>query len=546
MDLGTSRGISLERAAIWLALASVAVFLVWSAIRIRDITATMYANSDIASAPVLAELLSERGSGKVTLGFYPWLESLFALRWTRWVPDHIEFWKAAPFVVYGATVVLVGWIVMRAASRKAGLVVALAMAAPAPIVIYMLGAPNQRLPALVHTVILAAFLVTLPSLPRWARWKQGLWAFGLALTLAPGVSSDPLLVAAAVLPFLAAVGYAYVGRLLQPAAAALAAGACVAGVLGGRLIEAVAESDGIVFADTGFEMASGARALSNAGLLLEDVALFAQGHFGNGVVRFDAFNATRELVAIAAIGAVIVFAFVIVRRARPILLEAARPIEQRLLFVYWVVSIVAVSAAFVITTAPYGINAVRYLTTLWPGLLILVVIVYGRRAVAGLALLAAGCAVLGSAALSKDLYTPGAGPRPNAEEARLVERFAAENDLDHGYAGYWDAAPLTFQSGFGVRVYPIRTCGPPPDGHCPFHVHTIENWYVPEPGARTFYVVGDQSLYPPLGPPPADWGRPFEEARLGHLTVYAFDYDIASQLRPLEPGEVPLPAAGSP
>ena len=48
-----------------------------------------------------------------------------------------------------------------------------------------------------------------------------------------------------------------------------------------------------------------------------------------------------------------------------------------------------------ITTAPQGTFAVRYLTPLWPALLTLIVIVYRRRAITGLAALAAGCAILG-------------------------------------------------------------------------------------------------------------------------------------------------------
>jgi hypothetical protein len=206
---------SLERLLTWAAAVSVGVFLVWSAIRIRDITANMYANSDIASGPVIAELFPDR-SGHVVLGYYPWLESLFAMDLTRWVPSHVSFWKAAPFIVYGATVALVGWTVMRAAaSWRAGLIVALAMAAPAQLVIYMLGATEQRLPEFFHTVLLAAFLVTAPVLAAWSWRQRTLWGLGLAVTLAVGVSSDPLLLLSAVVPFLGAVALAWRLQLLR-------------------------------------------------------------------------------------------------------------------------------------------------------------------------------------------------------------------------------------------------------------------------------------------------------------------------------------------
>jgi hypothetical protein len=210
-----------------------------------------------------------------------------------------------------------------------------------------------------------------------------------------------------------------------------------------------------------------------------------------------------------------------------------------------VISIVAVSAAFVIVTAPHGINAVRFLTTLWPALLTLIVIVHGRRAITGLALLAAGCAILGSFALGRGLYTPGTGEPPDGREAELLAGFVAENDLDHGYAGYWDAAPISVQSDFEARTYPIEPCGPQVNTYCPFHSHQIESWYEPKEGVRSFYVVNGLPLPPATGPPPVEWGMPFETAQLGDLTVYAYDYDISSRFQALEPGELPIPPPGA-
>jgi hypothetical protein len=541
MTAGARRGISLERVAILIALLSVAVFVVWFGIRIREIVVAPYRNSDLASSLFLAEYFGDKGSGALVLGNYPWLEGLLPLHWTRWLPDHVAVWKAAPYVIYGGAVLLTGWTVSRVSSWTAGLAVALAMAAPAPIVIYMLGVPDQRLPIFAHTIVLAAFLVTLPGVGGWRPpWKL-LWAAALAATLAPAVATDELIYPAAVVPFLGAVALGWRLKLLRLETFGLAAAACVAGVIAGRLLWSLAEAQDIVYNGGAFEMAGSGRVLSNAALLMEDVALFAQGQFAAGDVPIDVFNVTREVVAIAAIGATLLFGFVVARAARPILGDAVRPVEQRLLFAYWSVSVVAVSFAFVITTAPEGINAVRYITTLWPALLTLVVIVYGRAATAGLALLAAGCAVLGCIGLARGLYTPRIDEPPNGREADLVAQFAEQNDLDHGYAGYWDAAPISLQSDFAVRTYPIEPCGPRPDTYCPFHSHTIEAWYRPEAGVRTFLVVNRQGLAPVTKAPPASWGPPVRTAQLGDLAVYAFDYDISSHFQKLEPGALPLP-----
>jgi hypothetical protein len=396
-----------------------------------------------------------------------------------------------------------------------------------------------------HTVVLAAFLVTLPSIAGWRRPFQALWGVGLAVTLAPGVASDPLLYPAAVLPFLGGVALGWRVAALRLDAAAIAAGACLAGVVGGWLLEALAEHNEIVYNEGAFEMASAGRVLSNTGLLLENVALLAHGKFATGEVPIDVFNAARELVAVGAVVAVVIFGFVAARAARPVLADAARPAEQRLLAIYWAASIVAVSLAFIVVTAPVGTNAVRFVTTLWPALLTLAAIVYGRRATTGLALLATGCAILGCVELARGLYTPGTGAPPDEREAELVESFAAENDLDHGYAGYWDAAPISVQSGFDVRAYPIEPCGPKVDTYCPFHSHQLEAWYQPAEGVRTFYVVNGNPLDPATEAPPTEWGPPIRTAQLGDLTVYAYDYDIASRFQHLEPGALPEPVPGT-
>src|SRR5919106_4374310 len=531
------RGIPLEGAAIWIALASVAVFVVWFAIRLPDIVVGPYGNSDVASSLLLAEFYGDKGSGALVLGNYPWLEGLLPLHWTRWVPDHVAFWKAAPYLIYAGAVLLAGWTVRRVSSSwRAGLVVVLAMAAPAPGVIYMLGVPDQRLPLFGHTILAAAFLVTLPAVARRRRRWQLLWAAGLAVTLAPAVATDQLTYPAAVLPFLGAAALGWLLKVIRLEVAALAAGACLAGVVGGRLLWALAESQDIAYKHGAFEVAGSGRVLSNAGLLLENVAQFAHGVFADGEVPIDAFFATREILGIAAIAAVLLFGYVVARAMGPILRDTARPAEQRLLLAFWLISIVAISLAFVITTAPFGLNAVRYVTTLWPALLTLIVIVYGRPAITGLALLAALCAVMGCWTLERGLYTPATGEPPTVQEADLVGRFAAENHLDHGYAGYWDAAPISVQSDFKARVYPIELCGPNVNTYCPFYLHQIEAWYQPKQGVRSFFVVNGLPLEPATRPPPAAWGRPFKTAQLGDLTVYAFDYDISSHFQKLEPG----------
>jgi hypothetical protein len=451
----------------------------------------------------------------------------------------VSFWKTAPIFVYGATVVLTGWTVGRTVSLKTGFLVALAMAAPAPLVIYLVGASDQRLPALAHAVLMAAFLVTTTSLGRW-RWPaRALWAGGLAVTLAPGVASDPLIVLAATIPFLVAVALGWRFGLVKREVAAIAGGACLIGSLIGFGLERLAEHFEIVYAPPGWDVASVGTALSHGWLLLKEIALFAHGMFDTGPGPVDALDVARIAAAVAAIGATLLLVVLLLRAARPFLDDPARPAPVRLLAIYWAVSILLVTGPFVFTTVPVGINSVRYVFTLWPALLTLAAVVYARRAHLGLAVLAAGAALIGCIELGRGFYTPGVVIQPTSAEVAQLERIAASHHLDHGYAGYWDAMPITLESDFKVRAYPIEPCGPV--GYCPFHLHVIESWYTPKPDARTFYVMGDQTLQPPLAPPPASWGSPAKVVRVGHLTVYLFDYDIASRLYPFEAGGLSAP-----
>jgi hypothetical protein len=534
------RGVPLEDLMLGLAVAAVGVFLAWSATKIGDIVAPMYANSDIASAPVLAQLLPDKGSGHLVLGYYPWLESLFALDLTRWVPSHLVFWKAAPFFVYAAVVVLTGWTVWRTVSLKTGFLVALAMTAPAPLVIYLLGTPDQRLPALAHAVLLAAFVITTPSLARWGPAGRSVWGAALALTLAPGVASDLLIVLGAAAPFLVAVGVGWRLRLLDRPAASVAAAAVAIGVLGGLALERIAEHYEYVYAAPNWHLASVSTAVSHGWLLLKEVALFAHGWFDTAPPPVDAFDVARIGAAVLAIAGTLLVLVLLIRVARPFLTSAERPAPVRLLAVYWSASIVLVTGPFIFTTVPVGLSSVRYVFTLWPALLTLVALVYARRAHVWFALLATVAAVIGCFELNRGFYTASSGKPPNAEEVGQLERIAAANHLDHGYASYWDAAPISLESDFKVRAYPVEPCGPV--GYCPFHLHTIESWYRPKPGVRTFYVVGDPTLLPSLAPPPKSWGPPAETVRVGHLTVYLFDYDIASRLQPFKAGGLAAPA----
>jgi hypothetical protein len=507
---------------MWIAIAATGFFLVGLAIQFSDVVDLIYRNSDYSSTPVIAELFGDRGSEGVTLGNYLWIEPLYALLATKWLPGHRHVWDLLPFVTYAFAVLVFAWTLRRTVSPRAGLLGALALACPAPLVLGLLGAPANRLPTMTHALILSGFLVVLPSLAARPGWIRGLWAVALAVTLAPGVSSDQLMIVWGVVPFLAAVTVGWRTAMIGGRVAAIAVAACLAGVAGGLGLVAYAEAHGFSKANFPIEWAAPEHLAANGKALLESIAQLVHGQLEVP----GAFGHLLGAIAIAAmVGAPVLFLLVL-RNLLVVLADDERPAAQRLLFAFWVAALAGIVLAVLATDVAHGITAVRYLLIAWPALLALAMIVYRRRALPVVATVAASVAVLACVQLLRNDYTATGATLKDKEIAGL-ERFVADNRLDHGYAGYWDAAPITYLSDYRVRAYPVMVCGQLGRGFCPFFLHTIGSWYVPRRNVRTFLIDDRRDIPDSLRRPPLRWGEPFARARVGRLRVYAYAYDLA-------------------
>ena len=525
------RRIALDSVVLSVAIAAVGTFLVWLLADIGSITGALYRNPDNASSFVLAELFDDRGAGDVILGNYAWLEPLYALHLTRWLPDHRQLWEAGPFVLYVASVVLIGWQVGRAVSGRAGVVVALAMAAPAPLVLRYVAVPNAHGHTLFHVALLGAFAVSIPSVAGWSGAKRALWAVGLAVTLAPGASSDVLLLIGGVAPFLVALAYGWLRAAVPGRVAALGAAACLAGVGGGLALAASANDARVRDTGVPIPLASASHALGNVWRLLEDSALFIHGRLGE---TSSALGWALELVGLVAVVGLPILWIATLVRVSAGLRRRNRP-ARSLLAVYWAMASVAISAAFILSSAPEDIGSTRYVTVLWPALLALTAVAFGRRALTPLAAIAAGAAILGCLELADGRYAQAA-PYPDRALASL-RQFVAANRLDHGYASYVNAPVITAQTDFAVRAYPVERCDPIGDGLCQYGLHRIDAWYVPKQDARSFFITAERPGWPLLGGPPPRWGPPIDEARFGPFHIYAYDFDLA---RILASGKAPV------
>ncbi|HEY4095216.1 MAG TPA: hypothetical protein VGM33_06900 [Baekduia sp.] len=513
------------------ALVAVAAFLVYLAVRLRAVIGASYANGDNASALVLAQFLGERGHEGVVLGDYRWLEPLYALHLTRWLPAHRQAWEVAPFALYALTVAMAWWTVRRAVSGGAALGVALAMAAPSPIVLGFVGVPNAHAHTLTHSVLLSVFLVTAPGLAARGRPARAAWALALAVTLAAGATSDPLLLVGPVPAFLVACAVGERLKLLRRDVALLGGVACCAGVAAGLGLAAYATHAGIVSSGNPLALATAEQLAPHTRLLLESLALYGHGRIGGPVTVLTAVLELAGLVVMIGVP------LLLLRGRTPALAfvtAADRPPAARLLLVFCAVVVAGVGGAFIASASPLDIYATRYTLALWPALLTLwAILAPPATARLALAALASVAAVLGCVQLARGDYTTPTSEFPQGAEVGALERFAAAQHVDHGYAGYWESATITAQTDFGLRLYPVIMCGAHSDGRCPPTVHRLDAWYTPQRRPmRTLYVVDEVALGvgTVVQAPPVRWGAPVAQATFGHLHAWVYDYDLARRL----------------
>ena len=179
-----------------------------------------------------------------------------------------------------------------------------------------------------------------------------------------------------------------------------------------------------------------------------------------------------------------------------------------------------------LTTVPVDQTSGRYLVPAGYGLVALVVTAAGAVGPKRLAA-AAGCAtVCFGAVLGLGRGELQANPSrfPDLGTGRALQSFVRQAHLSYGYAGYWDASALTWETRLKVRLYPVQACG---TTLCPFQFHQISSFYTPRPGTRPF-LLSDPSQ--PLNPgPAAALGAPLSTVHIGAATVYVYGYDIAAR-----------------
>jgi hypothetical protein len=503
----------------------------------RALVHSLYLNADNASALVLPALAGHALAGSiVNLGDHPWYEPWWFMRATASLPDYRALWEASPIVVGLLGSVAVAACAWWALGRLAGLVCGVVLLSASAAQRSVLYVPESHGLIVIHVAVLcAALLFVQRRVQRGRLSARALLAVGvpLALFTAAGLT-DQLLIVSGLGPFVVAPLVCWL-RFRSRAWRTVSAFALVTGVVSmliALLITHVMQDHGVVNAPFPVTFLGSEAMLAGAQNLLATLAWLGGGSF------FGLPASGGNLFTFGA-GILTLIAFAAILRALWWWRGAAEDPSEHLtahggsreLFVaFWGSAIVLVLAAFLLTSVSANTADGRYLVGAWAAAAALLgILATGRTARTALLVgVVAFCALNARSELASGVTPLGLGP--DQRVAGEIERFATAHGASIGYAGYWDAAPVTWETHLRIKLYPIVGC-PTPAGLCPFVNNQIITWYVPRANTRTFLLADSRAIELAVGSPSASFGRPVAEEELeGGFTVYVYDHDVAADL----------------
>jgi hypothetical protein len=521
----------------WAALPFGALYLVLLAAQFRGIVTATYLDADAVSAPVIGQLFGDAPAhANVVLGEFGWYSTLLFDLATKWLPFHRQIWEGAPYLMALAGAGLAAWSVWQVAGRwAAGLTAALLICA-APDTLHLLLSTTQHGPDWFCCALLAAFLVAIETRASTIRAPVVI-SLSLLVGAIVGVNaaSDLLLAIAGLVPFVLALLVAcaldrgpHRVRKLQ-----IAGGMLV--VTGVFWVLTLALMSGLNVApqpglDT-TKLAAGSQVASNFRLWWQSIAVLGNGDFfGQDLSVASGLAVVCAALSLTAVGFMARAGWRALSASRVTAGPPAPMQAARLPFlVFWCSSAALLTGAFLISAQPIDIHADRYLVgVIYAAAAVIPAIAVGRS-LSEAAALAGTCVVAlgGVVSLARGIETRNPGHFPSVTTANRIAQIAAGQHIEFGYAGYWDAAPITWASHLRVQVYPVSVCDS--GAHlCHFDLHYISSWYTPRPGIRSFLLV-DPEL-PLISAPTPDLGPPVAVYHVGRISMYVYPYDLAGRL----------------
>jgi hypothetical protein len=542
-------------------------YLVAVLAQFTQIVAVTYLNGDAASAPVIGELFGGSPAHReVVLGKMAWFSTLLFELATRWLPLHRQIWETTPYVLALLSAGLLAWGVWQLAGRWAATITGVVALTASPATLSWLFSLNDHSPDWFCNALLASLLVLIGG-SETRGGSRPLIAVALAIGVIVGVNlaSDPLLAVGGVLPFLLAAMVTWGRRSGRPRTQGL--------LLAGGSLAAMVSVDALTRLLMQHEIVVGSSVQNNGTLAgteqitnnfrfwWQSIAVLGDGNFFG---QTSSFTSVLELICAALSIAVVVviaprIAWREVSRAfgrgalgdhtqdpssraqvantsgAPGLARNAKPPkcvigdDRRVAWcAFWGLSLVFLSLAFVVSSVPVEIYDDRYLVGLIYAAAALLPL-WATHSVRRQAAVVAGTSVFaftGILGLLEGHATENTAHWPAGHLDGQVMAIARREHLQIGYAGYWDAATITWGTHLAVKIFPLATCG---NQYCLFYEHYISSWYTPRPGIRTFLL--SDSAVALATPYLSALGKPSAVYSIGQLTMYVFPYDIAGRVR---------------
>jgi hypothetical protein len=503
-------------------------------------------NSDYASGFTLAQTLAHAGSdGNTTISTTgAWMDLWFGLI-TAHLPLHRQLWEISPTILFLASALVIGRAVWLLAGLAAGVAATLAVAMASPWALSVFLAPVAHNTVYPTTAVLGGVM---PWVVRHRDRGRVAWcaivAVG-ALLLGTSLASDKLVLVTAIVPLTVTAVAALWQRSRD---VRLAAGGVLVVIVLAIPVEIAVNA---IMAAAGYAITAPKLVVAAVSSWPFHLRLFLDGlrDFSGSYLVSGYHGPLRPELGIAcSVVLVLVMLTFIAGGVRALLALAterslgADRLGSVLHVGYWFASALVTVIAFVCTTADGGnaSNHNSYFLTLIFAVAATVPLLlvapqptgrrmarWGRRlAPLALAVFAAG-SVVGVASW----YVIGTAT-PLAGDAATIVNLARADHATYGYAGYWDASSLTWETREGVEVRPLLQCtNPNPTGAsvCPFLLMRTASWYRPV-HRRTFLIVDPDNAF--VTKLPTHLGRPVAVHHIGELIMYVYAYDIASRLGP--------------
>ncbi len=522
----------------WLALLVGVVNVVVLFAQLSALVHILYLNADDASALVLAALASHAPAGSVvSLGNHPFYEPWWFMRATVGLPDYRQLWEGAPFLFAWlgiAAVTACAWWVL---GRLAALMCAVVLLSASEAQRAVLYVPPSHVLIVLHIGVLCGALIFVYRRARGGRLSRPLLVLiGAVLALFTGAGlTDQMLLVSGLVPFMVAPLVCWL-RLRSQASVTVAAFALLTGILAVAvelLVTHVMQDQHVVYAAYPIDFVASEALFSSLQNTVAALASLGGGSFfgvsasGANLLTFAA-GALTFLALAAMLRALWRWAGPTGKSQEPLSPQAG----MRELFVaYWGIVLVLGLAVFALTSLSNNPINYRYLLGPWVALAALLGIL--STTLVARAVLLAAVAAFGLLNIHSELAN-GVGPLavgPNQRMAGAISHFVTAHGASIGYTGYWDAAPVTWETRLRVKVYPIEACSTP-TGWCRFGSIEISSWYVPRADTPTFLITDTRpGIAFAVTTPPASFGVPVAHEALGEgLAVYVYSHDIAADI----------------